>query len=172
MAGLRVRRLGSAASVTPMATNAPAVASIDPMLLPVRGSDLALMVTASTAAVAPGCATTPCTTTGVDADVGDVADDAAVVADGDVVVAPGSLTVSVVQEHAVVEMVVVVVAILADAVHGLAMVVAIGVVVTSLPSLATVVLTNRSYATVCVTASRPKYVFEPEKVMVLAGPAG
>jgi hypothetical protein len=114
----------------------------------VRGSDLGFAVTASTATVELGD-TALGKTIAVAIDVDEV-DDEDELEDEDededeLDEGPGSFTVTTgVHEQAVDEMVVDVVAILGDVVHGLVTVVASGPVVTSLPSFAAVSLTNRS----------------------------
>jgi hypothetical protein len=135
----------------PTITKAPAVANSERTSPPVRGNALGLAVTASTATVEPGD-TAPGSTMASAAVV--VAPGAVVVvAPGAVevveaavvVVAPGSFTVTTgAHEHDVEEMVVVVVAILGELMHGLGIVSATGVVVTSLPFVAAASLTNRS----------------------------
>ena len=128
----------------PTIRNAPAVASNDRTSPPVRGSDLGFAVTASTATVELGD-TAPGKTIAVAIDDDDEDDDDEDEDELDDVDEPGSFTVTTgVHEQAVVEMVVVVVAILGDVVQGLVNVVANGVVGTSLPSCAAVSLTNRS----------------------------
>jgi hypothetical protein len=135
----------------PTITKAPAVASNDRTSPPVRGSAFGFAETASTATVELGDAVTASTAT-VEP-VGTVPGNAVVddvvavdVVEGAmVVVTAGSFTVTTgVQEQAAVEMVVVVVAILGEVVHGLVTDIGSGVVVTSLPSFAAASLTNRS----------------------------
>ena len=130
----------------PTITKAPAVASNERTSPPVRGSAFAFVETASTATVELGDAATASTAT---VEPGDAAPGKTVVVDVvdavEVVVAAGSFTVTTgVHEQAVDEMVVVVVAILGDVVHGLRTVVASGEIVRSSPSLAVVSLTKRS----------------------------
>jgi hypothetical protein len=124
-------------------TKAPAVASNEPTSPPVRGSDFGFAVTARTATVDDG-KTVPDSTPATEVDdVGELEDDELDDDELDDDELDDEDDVGV-HEQAVDEMVVVVVAILADEVHGLGTVVASGVTVTALPLGAAVSLTSRS----------------------------
>ena len=124
--------------MAPITTKKPAVVSKVDTFPPVRGSAFGFVAAPSTATVLPGL-TTAGSTVGLGTSVVVVAPTAVVV------VAPMVVVVVVsVQAQVSLGSVLVVVGVLAELVQGLGTVALIGVVVTSLPSRAALVLTSKS----------------------------